>query len=214
MILKIYFGDKPVFLCDEINTEIEEYRHHPDAVYIDEVNHHAIKALLHEIVKPEFHAAILFHENVSHTQKLFWKHFTVIQAAGGLVTNENNEVLMIFRRGKWDLPKGKLDDGETLEECAVREVQEETGVSNIIPGNHLVTTYHTYNDFGKQMLKESHWYKMTAPSANTLTPQTEEDIMQLEWVKPEHIAEKLTNTFPSIIDVINAAQSEIRNHKS
>lgn len=202
MILKIYFGNKPVYLCDEINREIEEYKHHPDVVYIDEVNHHAIKALLHEIVKPEFHAAILFHEDVEHTRKLFWKHFTVIQAAGGLVENERGDVLMIFRRNKWDLPKGKLDAGETLEQCAVREVEEETGLTELRLGKLLLTTYHTYEDFGKHILKESYWYLMQAPGQNKLTPQVEEEIHALEWVAPAAIPEKLKNTFPSIVDVL------------
>lgn len=205
MILKIYFGDKPVFLCDEMTAEIEEYRHHPDAVFIDEVNTHAINALLHEIAKPEFHAAILFHEDVTHTKKLFWKHFTVVQAAGGLITNKAAETLMILRRGKWDLPKGKLDPGETLEECAVREVKEETGIKKVTLKQHLLTTYHTYNEFGKHILKESYWYAMEAKASEHLTPQTEEDILQIEWVKPENIQEKLKNTFPSIIDVFKAA---------
>jgi 8-oxo-dGTP pyrophosphatase MutT (NUDIX family) len=57
-----------------------------------------------------------------------------IVAAGGLVFNENKELLMIYRRSKWDLPKGKLDEGETIEECAIREVEEETGVQQIILG--------------------------------------------------------------------------------
>lgn len=205
MILKIYFGNKPVFLCDEITPALEEYRHHPDAVFIDEVNTHAIKSLLHEIAKPEFHAAILYHENVENSKKLFWKHFTVIQAAGGLVQNEKVETLMILRRGKWDLPKGKLDPGETLEQCAVREVQEETGLQEIQLKDHLLTTYHTYDEFGKHILKESYWYKMTTSAGEQLTPQTEEDITNIEWVKPGAIEEKLKNTFPSIIDVFVAA---------
>lgn len=202
MVLKIYFGDKPVFICDEISPTIEKYRHHPDTVFIDEMTNPAINALLHEIAKPGFHAGILFTDDVARTKKMFWKHFTVIQAAGGMITNEKGEILMIFRRGKWDLPKGKLDKGETLEACAVREVQEETGLTSVQLKNFLLTTYHTYNEFGRHILKESYWYRMEAVSSQVLKPQTEEDIHQIGWVNVSGVTEKLSNTFPSIRDVM------------
>ena len=109
---------------------------------------------------------------------------------------------MIFRRGKWDLPKGKLDKGETLEECAVREVKEETGLENVQLKKFMLTTFHTYNEFGRHILKESHWYRMKAASSQPLKPQTEEDIQQIAWVKPAALSEKLKNSFPSIKDVI------------
>lgn len=205
MVLKIYFDDKPVFLCNEINSVIEEHRHHPDAVFIDEITTPAINALLHEIVKPDFHSGILYSDNIEKLKKQFWKHFTVIMAAGGLVQNADGDVLMIYRRGKWDLPKGKMEKGEDLEICAIREVQEETGLSEVEIQQFLVTTYHTYNDFGKQILKESYWYLMNASPGQTLIPQTEEDILSIEWVHQNAIKEKLKNTFPSIKDVIQAA---------
>ena len=204
MVLKIYFGDKPVFICDEITPAIEKFRHHPDTVFIDEMTNHAINALLHEIAKPGFHAGILFTASIEQSKKLFWKHFTIIQAAGGLIENEKKEILMIFRRGKWDLPKGKLDKGETLEECAVREVKEETGLKNVQLKKFMLTTFHTYNEFGRHILKESHWYSMKAASSQPLKPQTEEDIQQIEWVKAAALGEKLSNTFPSVKDVIES----------
>lgn len=206
MVLKIYFGDKPVFLCDEMDSVIEEYRHHPDTVFIDEITTPAINALLHEIAKPDFHSGILYTNDIEKLKKQFWKHFTVIQAAGGLVKNRKGEVLMIFRRGKWDLPKGKLEKGEDIEMCAVREVQEETGLHDVAIQQFLVTTYHTYNEFGKHILKESYWYLMKALPNQKLVPQTEEDILELEWVRNDGLKEKLKNTFPSIKDVIAAAK--------
>ena len=201
MFIKIYFEDKPVFLCDEVNETINEYMHHPDAIFVDEISTAAINSLLHEIAKPQFHAGILWNNDLEKLKKSFFKHFNIIQAAGGLVLNKEKDVLMIFRRGKWDLPKGKLDKGETIEACAVREVEEETGISKIKLGKKIMTTYHTYTEFGKHNLKESHWYNMLT-SEEKLVPQTEEDITEIRWVKKEDIKEYLPNTFPSIIDVL------------
>ncbi|PWT95016.1 MAG: NUDIX hydrolase [Bacteroidetes bacterium] len=205
MYIKIYFGNKPVFLCDEVDSMIHEYLHHPDAIFIDEITGPAIKSLLHEIKKPDFHAGILWNEDLEKLKKSFWKHFTVLQAGGGLVKNEKEEILMIFRRGFWDLPKGKRDKGETIEDCALREVKEETGIRKLKLQSHLITTYHTYDEYGKHLLKESYWYNMASDSNQKLEPQLEEDIREIQWVAPENLKKKLDNTFPSIIDVVHAS---------
>jgi hypothetical protein len=106
MYIKIYFEDKPVYLCNEVDKELNEILHHPDAVFMDEISVPGIKSLLHEIKKEEFHAGVLWNEDLDKLKKSFFKHFIIIQAAGGLVLNEKKEALMIFRHGKWDLPKG------------------------------------------------------------------------------------------------------------
>lgn len=198
----IYFEEKPVYLCDALTKEIDEVRHHPDAVFIDELSTAAVNSLLHEIEKKEFHAGIIFHENFNKLKKQFFKHFKQIKTGGGLVKNEAGEVLLIFRRGKWDLPKGKLDDGETLSECALREVQEETGLMQIEIGNEINTTYHTYVEFGKHVLKESHWYIMLSKGDEEPKPQIEEDITEIRWVKKKDLKNYLDNTFPTIISVL------------
>ena len=200
--ITIYFGDKPVFLCDEMTAEIEEYRHHPDAVFIDELSTAAINSLLHEINKPRFHAGIIFGENFEKLKAGFFKHFYLIKAGGGVVKNENKEILLMYRRGKWDLPKGKLDDGETLEECAKREVEEETGLQKLEIIKPLTITYHTYVQFGKHNLKETHWYAMQTKGNEKLIPQTEEDITELAWVKKEDLQKYLSNSFPAIAEVL------------
>ena len=128
-----------------------------------------------------------------------------IIAAGGLVTNENGELLLIFRRGKWDLPKGKLDKGEEIPACAIREVQEETGLKQITLGEFIGTTNHEYFDTYSQqdVEKETHWYAMQAAPGQPLTPQTEEDIEEIEWVRTEILDIYLNNTYPVIEGIIN-----------
>jgi 8-oxo-dGTP pyrophosphatase MutT (NUDIX family) len=202
MYIKIYFGDKPVFLCDEINKELNTILHHPDAVFVDEINTAAINSLLHEIIKPEFHAGVLWNADFDRLKKAFFKHFTVIDAAGGIVQNADKEILFICRLGKWDLPKGKLEKGEKLEDCAVREVEEETGATNIKLKKKAGETYHTYKAYGKYFLKISHWYFMSCSGKQNLVPQTIEDITDIKWVAVKNLKDVLSNTYPSIEEIL------------
>ena len=127
-----------------------------------------------------------------------------IIAAGGLVSNDNNELLMIYRRGKWDLPKGKLDEGESIETCALREVQEETGLANVTLQKFIGITNHEYFDtyINADVTKETHWYAMQAAPGQVLVPQTTEDIEEIEWVRKEILEIYLNNTYPNIIDIV------------
>jgi 8-oxo-dGTP pyrophosphatase MutT (NUDIX family) len=203
MYIKIYFNNKPLFLCDSIDSELEPYRHHDDTMFIDEFSTHALKSMIHEMEQAKIHAGILYHPDLEALKKAFWKKFTVIQAAGGMVLNAHKETLMIFRRGKWDLPKGKLERGEKMEECALREVEEETGLKSIHIDHFLLETHHTYHESGKFFLKESHWYLMKTTADTALVPQKEEDIAQAVWAEEKKVTEYLKNSFPSIVDVIN-----------
>lgn len=204
MHIKIYFDDKPVYLCDEIDQQLNEILHHPDAVFIDELSNAAIKSLLHEIIKPAFHAGVVFNKDLVNLKKAFFKHFTSIEAAGGIVQNEKKQLLFIHRLGKWDLPKGKMEKDEQPDECAVREVEEETGVINLKIKNKIGETYHTYNAFGKHFLKTTYWYFMTCSSKQVLTPQTEEDIKEIKWIDIKNINEAMSNTYASIKDILSA----------
>lgn len=203
MHIKIYFGNKPVFLCDDINQELNEILHHPDAVFVDEISGPAIKSLLHEIKKPEFHAGVLWNKDLEQLKKVFFKHFLLIEAAGGIVQNNKKELLFIYRLGKWDLPKGKMEKGEKPDECALREVEEETGVTNLTLKKKIGETYHTYDEFGKHILKTTHWYYMTCSAAQKLVPQTEEDITETKWISTKDIKEPVANTYPSIKDILS-----------
>jgi ADP-ribose pyrophosphatase YjhB (NUDIX family) len=202
MFIKIYFNDKPLFLCDNVDETIEPYLHHDDAVFIDELDSHTVKSMIHEMQVDKVHAGVFFHTDLEALKKAFFKKFTLVKAAGGLVLNEQKEILLIFRRGSWDLPKGKLDDGETLEECAVREVEEETGATNVKLLSPLSITYHTYHEGARFILKESHWYNMSVSGEQKLTPQTEEDIQEIKWVAAEKLTEYLKKSYPSVAEVL------------
>ena len=200
--ITIYFENKPVFLCDEITPEINEYRHHPDSVFIDELSTAAINSLLHEINKSQFHSGIIFDPDFSKLKAAFFKHFTLIKAGGGLVKNKKGEFLLIFRRGKWDLPKGKLEKGESIAECAKREVQEETGLKKLEISKPLGITFHVYTQFGTHILKETHWYEMNANETEKLIPQTEEDITEIVWAKKSDFSKYTSNSYPAIVEIL------------
>ena len=208
MYIKIYFGNKPLFLCDAVDETIQPYVHHDDAVFIDELNSHTVKSMIHEMGQPAVHAGVFYHASLEELKKAFFKKFTFIQAAGGLVMNEKKEILIIFRRGRWDLPKGKLDTGEKLEDCAVREVEEETGLTKVKLISALTITYHTYHEGARFILKESNWYNMKAGSEQKLIPQTTEDIHEIKWVKAVELKQYIRNSFPSVADVLELFASE------
>ena len=131
------------------------------------------------------------------------KPFKVIKAAGGIVFKDN-KMLLMFRRGVWDLPKGKLDFGESSKQGAAREVEEETGV-RVAVGNRICTTWHTYKLNGNPILKRTKWYSMRVLDDSRMTPQADEDIEKLAWLDPRETKLALTNSFSSIRYVIDEA---------
>jgi len=211
---KIYFNNKPLFLTDVITKELEEYLHHEDTVFIDEFNVHTIKTMLHEMQLSKIHAGVFLNEDVEAVMKAFKKKFVLIKAAGGLIHTKDDHLLLIFRRGKWDLPKGKLDDNEEIEACALREVNEETGLENVQIEKPLCITYHTYHQDGSHILKESHWFLMKAEKQNKLIPQLEEDIDKAEWVAIDQITAYMENTHTSIHDVVDAGRKILHETKN
>ena len=145
----------------------------------------------------------IFHDNRPVTVRdeeewgRFAQDFRIIHAAGGIVADENDDILMIFRYGCWDFPKGKVEAGEEWETAALREVEEETGLHDITLAEALPNTYHTYMLRGTPILKITHWYEMRAPQ-QSLTPQTEEDISQAVWVPRAQVADRLRESYLSL----------------
>ena len=213
-MIKLFVHNKPLFLVDKIEGEVEDYMHRPSTISLDELNSHAVRTLLSELEQPEYYAGVLLHKDINKSLAEFKSHLQVIVAAGGLVQTNNNEFLLIFRKGKWDLPKGKLDEGEDLEACALREIEEETGATGLKIDKPLHITYHTYYEKDKHILKESHWYLVNAPKKSALKPQTEEDIEKCEWVSADKLSRYMSNMHASIIDVIQKRLLEMKENVS
>ncbi len=135
---------------------------------------------------------------ITENWEKFCSNYILIKAAGGLVYNQENKLLMIFRNGKWDLPKGKLEEAEDIKNCAKREVEEECGVSGLKVVKQLSDTYHTYKLNDEEILKRTFWFEMKTNYVGELIPQKEEGIIKVEWVKKEEIAIKLQNSYGNI----------------
>lgn len=138
--------------------------------------------------------------NSQEEYERFAKSYRLIHAAGGIVCNERDEILMIFRLGRWDFPKGKVEEGESFEVAAVREVEEETGLRKITLQAPLASTFHTYELNGNPILKETHWFAMSAHS-QSLVPQTVEDITQAVWVPKNEVDDKMQASYPSLAEL-------------
>jgi len=128
----------------------------------------------------------------------FKANFKVIEAAGGLVKNKNEDVLFIFRLGKWDLPKGKIEKNESRETAAIREVEEECGIKELEIINLLQDTFHIFVRNNKYILKITHWFLMYSDYTNELTPQIEEDITEVSWKNKKEVQLALQNTYENI----------------
>ena len=144
----------------------------------------------------------LLNETAQEQWELFQKQFCIIEAAGGLVRNKNGAYLFIYRLGKWDLPKGKIEHGENAKEAAIREVEEECGISQLNLGKELPSTYHIYQQKEELILKRTYWFEMTYDSEEALIPQREEGIEKVVWVAPTNLEEQKKNTYESLKQMI------------
>lgn len=135
----------------------------------------------------------------------FCRRSRVIDAGGGVARNERGEILMIFRRGLWDLPKGKSEAGEPIEECALREVEEECGLSGLVRENYLTTTYHAYQVDCEWVLKRTLWYWMRYGGNESPKPEVAEGISFAGWIPVGEVAGKMSNSYQNIADVLRAA---------
>lgn len=147
-----------------------------------------------------------FDDNSAFLQ--FSQHYTRIFAAGGLVFNDKKEILMIYRFGKWDFPKGKIENGESAIDAAMREVAEETGVANFTNCQPFSSTFHIYSMDNQRILKETTWFIMQGGTLCKLTPQLEENITAVQWTPVESLHDFLKDSYPSLQHLASKLQSQ------
>jgi ADP-ribose pyrophosphatase YjhB (NUDIX family) len=186
---KVFVNDSPIIFTSSQKIENNFPIYGFDEISFDD--------LLHKINNLRIGGINIYCTNLLRDWKIFCSHLNVIPAAGGLVINQNKEILFIFRNNKWDLPKGWIEEGETKEVAAIREVEEECGISNLKLIKPLVTTYHVYFYKGIN-LKETYWFLMKSKNNKKLTPQTEEGITKVTFKKENEIDKLLENSYANI----------------
>ena len=196
---KVFFNDRIVLLTDDFirNFQVKyglfyKYRNTEDLKELIEF-YRSLKRI---------DTLFIFHHDLDELRERFKSCFTFVEAAGGLVCNEDGHYLIMKRRGKWDLPKGKVDTGESIQKAATREVNEECGISGLEITTPLISTYHCYLLHGQSVLKRTTWFEMKATGNEPLIPQTDEDITELKWVKKEDLGAIARNTYLGILDVL------------
>ena len=187
---KVFVNDKPLFLTNEIKKETDFKFFLLESADINQIIIHFFQNKIQK--------AYLYHPDEKEIMKTLKAKIPVSKAGGGYVYNKNGAVLFIFRNGKWDLPKGGIEKGEEIEDTAIREVEEETGVTGLKITKKLQKTYHVFRRNGKYKLKITHWYEMKTNFEGTPKGQLEEGIEKVAWLTPEEIKEALKNSYENI----------------
>jgi len=186
----IFYNNKPIFLTKNISD------YTADVTY--DIDKKAVLEILKELDTDAINSVCFVHSDHHYLLEKFIANFKVIEAAGGVVYNEKKELLFIFRNDLWDLPKGKVEKGESVEKAALREVAEECGVTDLKLGQFLNKTYHIYTYKNRLIFKSTHWYKMTSRQKSKLVPQLEEGITKAVFLDKKAQKEALKNTYPNI----------------
>jgi len=194
---RIYINDNTLFIADSAPKQEKEIQQ------ID-VQNFDFKQLYKSITADSKKDYLLLDADPQAVFKKIKNSLTLIKAAGGLVKSAKGNYLFIFRNKKWDLPKGKVEKDEKMKEAARREVEEECGVKIYTNDEKLCKTYHVYTMGSKVVLKKTNWYSMTVKGEPKLIPQKEEGITKASWLNKSELAPVLSNTYPSIVQVLEA----------
>ncbi|MGY0393148.1 NUDIX hydrolase [Bizionia sp. KMM 8389] len=187
---KVFVNDKPIILTTEVEKEAAFKNYLLKSVSMTKV--------INELSKKSVKEVHLVHAKEEKLLKKFLKKLPNVVAGGGKVYNDKGEILFIYRNDKWDLPKGKAEKKETIEDTAIREVEEETGVKNLKITKPLETTYHLFKRNGKYKIKITHWFEMTTTYSDVLKPQENEGITKVSWLNETEANDALKNSYANI----------------
>jgi len=195
----IYHNNRKIILW-ESTPEFEDM---VENLEIDEPFIHKCNDRMHTILntffeKQDIEEISFEHQDLNKLFSDFKSYFKYIEAAGGLVKNKNNELLVIHRFGIPDLPKGKIEKNETPEDAAIREVEEECGINGLKITGETKPSYHVYFQGDKRILKKTYWFNMFYEGSETPQPQTEEDITKVEWCEKKKILLYRNSTYMSL----------------
>lgn len=189
---KVFFNQKPIILTTSF---VEQTKESP-VFFLKFANKKSIVAALRSKKVSQLY---LYHAKEEKLWALFYAIFKVIEAAGGIVQHRTSKkFLFIYRNQKWDIPKGRIEEGESVQSAAVREVEEETGVTDLTITHTLTTTLHLFHRNGKYRLKKTYWYAMETDFEGVLNPQQEEGIQKAVWVEREVIPSLFENAYANI----------------
>lgn len=199
---KIYVNNKPLILTTDTGAYLAEHTIAAGYMRYTGAFTRNFRLAFQHLEKPGALGAIIEDVSPKSLQEELYQLYEPIDAGGGVVVNEDGAVLMIYRRGKWDLPKGKRDDGEDIAQCALREVSEETGLQKLQLKDKICDTYHVYAQNGQQLLKCTSWYKMQGTAGEALTPQKEENIEQAKWIAEKDMGHVIYKSYEAIREVL------------
>lgn len=203
---KIYISNKPLILTNSAEGYLVEHPYACGYLLLRGAFKRNYRLAKNHLKTPLSTGVILEDIDLASLKQGLSSIFTSILAGGGIVESPNQKILMIYRRGKWDLPKGKWDEGESIEECALREVQEETGLSpDLSIVEKVGETYHVYPYLAKEALKTTHWFRMKVKKEEALIPQAEEAIMDAKWVAQKDLAYYLRHSWQAVKEIITEA---------
>jgi len=187
---KIFVGNKPIILTTKVEKETNFKNFLIDSVDINKV--------LSKLKKNKYDAVHLIGTDKQLLLKSFLSLLPNVIAGGGKVHNNKNEILFIFRNGKWDLPKGKAEPKETINQTALREVEEETGISGLSIIKPLDITYHVFKRMDQFYIKITYWFKMHSEYEGILIPQEKEGITEVKWISESKLTKVLNNSYANI----------------
>lgn len=205
---KVFVNDKPLILTDDF----DDYSSEKGIVFMKYNSPEGVAACIEQLELGDFaKGMVIHHDDLPELWKTVQSFYTIVEAAGGLVKNDSGQTLFISRNGKWDLPKGKVEQDEDVAQAAIREVEEECSLAGVKITKEICTTYHTYRGLQQDgakddepVLKRTQWFEMTCYAGTQPMPQTEEGITKVEWFSADALDEVRANTYESIKELINS----------